>query len=664
METIFVKEKKGTLKKTVQCLFFPLSFLFCELVIKLSVFGAGVDISTLWLIFFSLSAGALFTGFLAFLPYRACRVAAIVLSALMLVFYGFQLVYYKFFHSFFLWQTVGLAAGLTQFWKSALMAALGQWYLLLALMLPLLLVCVFGGRIEPFHRRPLAGLISIGVSLALYFTAFGLTLPRGYLGEYSADSAIYNFGLLQNTCLELRHIVSRGKSAAAEKPRPEPEQASDTDTDTVTDTERETGYNIMDIDFDGLIAGETDSGIIEMHKYFSSRTPTEKNEYTGFFKGKNLILLTLEGFSYKCIDPELTPTLYKMANGGFVFDNFYNSLWGGSTATGEYAVTTGNFYPAATALEQAGSCALPFALGNQLGKAGYTVKSYHNHTYNYYHRDVAHAAMGYDYKAVGKGLEGISKVWPESDLEMAEITAPEFVNSSTPFHVYYMTVSGHCDYTFNDNMMSYKNRELTAGMDKSEQVRAYYACQIELDRALKSLCDKLEAAGKLEDTVFAMTADHFPYSMDDDVLAELYGLERQGIRNNFDLYRNAFILWTPSMSRPAHISKPCSAIDILPTLSNLFGLEYDSRLITGSDVLSSADSPVILNCVGTIGSGHWITAYGSYNARTGGFQPSADCPISGDALQSYVDDMTGKVNGMEKYSPQILDKNYYAKVFG
>ena len=257
-----------------------------------------------------------------------------------------------------------------------------------------------------------------------------------------------------------------------------------------------TEYNKMDIDFETLIANEADSEIKAMHEYFSSRTPTAKNEYTGMFEGKNLILLTLEGFTNKCIDPVLTPTLYKMASEGFIFENFYNSLWGGSTASGEYAVTSGNFYTAATALKLAGDKSWPFALGNQFSKLGYLTKSYHNHTYTYYGRNLAHAAYGYDYKGIGNGLEGLTECWPESDLEMMDITGPEFVSSGQPFHIYYMTVSGHCEYSFNDNMMCYKNRELVKDMQASDSVRAYYACQIELDRALKSLVDQLDAAGK------------------------------------------------------------------------------------------------------------------------------------------------------------------------
>lgn len=116
------------------------------------------------------------------------------------------------------------------------------------------------------------------------------------------------------------------------------------------------------------------------------------------------------------------------------------------------------------------------------------------------------------------------------------------------------------------------------------------------------------------------------------------------------------------MEEPVRVSKPCSAIDILPTLSNLFGLEYDSRLMMGSDILSDSDSPVILNSVGTIGSNHWITAQGAYNAYSKTFTPSADCALSEEQQEEYVKKMSSAVLAKEKYSIKIMDTDYYAKV--
>lgn len=104
-----------------------------------------------------------------------------------------------------------------------------------------------------------------------------------------------------------------------------------------------------------------------MHEYFAKVDPSKKNEYTGKYKGKNLIFITAEGFSPYAVNRDLTPTLYKMQEEGFKFKNFYTPLWGVSTTDGEYVACTGllpkegiwSFYKSSDNY-------LPFAMGNQL----------------------------------------------------------------------------------------------------------------------------------------------------------------------------------------------------------------------------------------------------------------------------------------------------------
>ncbi|MCQ4772031.1 LTA synthase family protein, partial [Intestinimonas massiliensis] len=95
-----------------------------------------------------------------------------------------------------------------------------------------------------------------------------------------------------------------------------------------------------DIDFAALLAEETDPAVAELHQYFSQRPPTLKNEYTGRFAGKNLLFITAEGFWKYAVNETYTPTLWKLAHGGFVFKNFYTPLWWKSTTDGEYTVCT------------------------------------------------------------------------------------------------------------------------------------------------------------------------------------------------------------------------------------------------------------------------------------------------------------------------------------
>ena len=67
----------------------------------------------------------------------------------------------------------------------------------------------------------------------------------------------------------------------------------------------------MDIDFESLMASDQ-GNLLAMDQYFAAQIPTRQNEYTGLFEGKNLILITAEAFSSAVVDPERTPTLYRL----------------------------------------------------------------------------------------------------------------------------------------------------------------------------------------------------------------------------------------------------------------------------------------------------------------------------------------------------------------
>lgn len=76
---------------------------------------------------------------------------------------------------------------------------------------------------------------------------------------------------------------------------------------------------------------------------------------------------------------------------------------------------------------------------------------------------------------------------------------------------YYMTVSGHMDYDFGGNSIASKNKNKVDNLPYSEEAKAYLATQIELDKALELLINKLEESNKLNDTIIVLLGDHYPY---------------------------------------------------------------------------------------------------------------------------------------------------------
>ena len=423
--------------------------------------------------------------------------------------------------------------------------------------------------------------------------------------------------------------------------------ATPTPSPSPTPTPVDTSPNIMSIDFSALIDSEKDSAVKELHKYFAVAEGTRKNEYTGMFEGYNLISICAEAFSPDIISEELTPTLYRMFNEGFQFNNYYEGIWFSSTSDGEYLMNTGLYPQQYSSMAKTHDNLMYFCLGNQFSRLGYECYAYHNHSYDYYDRHLSHPNMGYDYKGEGGGLQ-YQNTWPESDLLMVQETLPEYINAER-FHTYYMTVSGHKDYLFGSNVMSRKNKEYVEQLDYSEPVKAYIACNLELEFALTYLVEELEKAGRLDDTVFVLTADHYPYGLTDAEVAELRG---EAFQSEFDLYREGFLIWNSKMANPVVVDKPCSNVDVLPTVSNLFGLEYDSRLLMGNDILSDHPGYVLFN--------NWslITELCEYSTRTG-----KTTVYEGTELpDGYVSTMHSILGTKFNLAKKILDLDYYAKI--
>ena len=229
---------------------------------------------------------------------------------------------------------------------------------------------------------------------------------------------------------------------------------------------------------------------------------------------------------------------------------------------------------------------MPFGFGNQFQKLGYRTLAYHDYLYTYYDRNLSHPNMGYEYYGIGNGLE-LEQVQPPSDREMMENIVPQFVNEDQ-FMVYILTVSGHLNYTREENAQADRHYDEVADLPYSEPVKCYLASQMELELAIESLMDQLEAAGKLDDTVIVLSADHYPYGLTDEEYSELFGHTVDPV---FEIYENSLILWSADLEEPVHVDKYCSSLDVMPTLANLFGLEYDSRLMAGRDILSDEPGP-------------------------------------------------------------------------
>ena len=208
-----------------------------------------------------------------------------------------------------------------------------------------------------------------------------------------------------------------------------------------------------------------------------------------------------------------------------------------------------------------------------------------------------------------------------------------------------MTVSGHLDYNFKTNDMSNKNKKLVENLNYSDSVKAYIATQIELDRAVELLINKLELANKLNDTLIVIAPDHYPYGLSYKELNEVSEFDRSDL---FENYHTTLIMYNATIER-TEINKYVSGIDIIPTLYNLFGIEYDSRLFMGRDVFSDSEGLVMLS------NRSFITDKVKYNSINKKYTNLTNDKVTDE----YIKEMSDIVNNKFAISSLILDKKYY-----
>ena len=638
--------KTGRRRLLVPTAFFLAVIYYEELFMKLFCFHSLSPAGAFFTLLFSIPVAVLLGLLCGGVQERRGRWLVVICTALLSLWMGSQIVYYHLFKTFLtIFSITKMAMVAGAFGDMAVGQILMNWFPILMMVVPVVLSLVFRDRIvsgEPLARGD--RLRWFGVGALVQVAGILLVLLCG--GGNLSLRYIYFQAAAQ---LEIRRVLF----GIDPDDQILPKLAVRTSAPYQLEEKKEPGLHVMEIDFDALLERDQDDPVLtDMHQYFSKVEPTAENEWTGRFAGKNLVWVVAEGFSTLAMDPQRTPTLWKLSHEGIICDHFYTPLWGVSTSDGEYVTTTGLIPKSGVwSYSESSDNYMPFGFGTLFKNLGYRTLAYHDYLYDYYDRNLSHPNMGYEYYGIGNGLdmEIDEENFPPSDQEMMEKIVPQFVNEDQ-FMVYCLTVSGHLKYNYESNSMARRHWSQVSDLGYSEAVTAYLACQMELELAMESLVNQLEEAGKLDDTVIVLSADHYPYGLTDEEYSELLGHEVDPV---FEIYKNTLILWSADIKEPVHVDKFCSSLDVMPTLANLFGLEYDSRLIMGRDILSDEPGLVIFS------NYSFITDKGRYDSTTDTFQMWD----GSEPDPEYVAERLSEVQNRVAYSASILDNDYYRVVF-
>lgn len=635
-------------------IWFLFLILFLEIIYKLFIFKTFFNINLLYITLFSIPVIILFYILCSLFNNKINFILTLIFTFLLCLIFSAQSVYYTFYGSLF--SVFSVKNGATQIMEfyAAILEVMGRiWYVLTFLFIPFIIFIIFGKKIFGFNKLNIKKILIYLVISIVFYGVFIFIVDKKDNGIYSLKRLYYEthapllsaekFGLITMTRLDIKRYIFGFEEKAWVK-----KESKEDNVEVIKEVE----YNTLNIDFDTLIANEKNGTIKNMHTYFKNVLPSKKNDYTGIFKGKNLIFITAEGLDTIAIDSVLTPTLYKMANNSFVFTNFYQPIFL-STTDGEYMNMNGLIPKEGVwSMKTSASIKMPFAIGNMFKKLNYLTKAYHDGNYKYYARNKSHPNLGFDFMACGNGLQKRMNCsrWPNSDVEMINATYSDYINANTTnFATYYMTISGHLNYNFGGNNMASRNKAMVKNLPYSDAVKAYISCNIELDKAMEALLKYLEEAGKLDDTLIVMSPDHYPYGLSAKQINEVSTFNRN---DKFELFHTTLIMYNPTIPNTI-ISKYASSIDILPTVYNLFGLDFDSRLLMGRDLLNTDEDGLII-----LSNRSWMSEKGRYDAITKKFTPNEGVVIE----EGYVSKINEMVYQKFSMSSLIISNNYYSKL--
>ena len=665
------REIQAVISAVAGFLFWFVTLNFLECILRAVVFDSIFEKIGLVLGF-----NAVFAAVLTLLTSLFSRKVNVILATIFGIFlmflFGSQIVYDFIFGSLYSVSQMKMGgAAVTAFWKETLMGMSDGIVYLLLLFVPLVVLgFVKKVRDAAFERSNVKCcilLLALAVGLQFVVVRCLKIGGTGYFSNYyfyqsnetTTDQAAQRFGLLTAMRLELfaaeeeepesiLEEITEATEMTQPESEPEPEQTEEPEA-----VVQEISYNVLELDFDALNQLTDNAKIQAINDYCASLTGTNKNEYTGMLSDYNLIVLCAESFDTGALDPELTPTLYRLANEGIVFNNYYNTF-PNTTTDGEYTLCLG-LYPDGTRGKDASSFTasikneLVFALGNVFqAQKGIQSYGYHSFDKTYYDRYLTHPNMGYSMKFARDGMT-FSSSWPASDLEMMEQSVDDYIGQEQ-FHAYYMTFSGHYRYDTSTNIIARTNWDQVKDLSYSKASRAYLSCNIELEKGMAYLMQRLEEEGVADKTAIVLAGDHFPYGLTDAQYSELVGYEI----DKFNKFKSTLIFWVGGMDENIVVDEYCCNVDVLPTILNLWGFEYDSRLLAGTDVFSEGPHVAVLKDYSFYTDKVWL------NASSGEIRYLVD---ESELPENYVEDMIKYIKKKASVSVDILNTNYYNHVF-
>lgn len=396
-----------------------------------------------------------------------------------------------------------------------------------------------------------------------------------------------------------------------------------------------------------------------LEEEYNKEEENYSTSYTGKYKDKNLILLQLEGTDNWLITEKDTPTLYNMMNNSINFTNHYSYYnGGGSTFNSEFAVNTGFITPLSYTQNAYtfNKNYFPYSLANLFKASDYSVNAFHMNDSEYYSRGTNYKNWGYEnyYGLKDLGTYKDDSYTLDRELILNEIFQEKMFNNEK-FVDYIITYSGHLPFTTEKGVCKKLVIEDILAEEKLEELPKDYILPEmteedcarrqakETDYMVELLLNTLQEKGLIENTVIVVFTDHYLYTLSDQTILDKYKETSNNLIN-----KTPFFIWDNGETKKK-ITSVTSQLNIMPTLLNLFGLEYHPNYYIGEDALNN--------------NYHGIVFFSDYSWYDGNVYVDGGIVTNNKNIdQIALEDKNYYINYIIRKNDLTLKYNYFKKI--
>lgn len=355
------------------------------------------------------------------------------------------------------------------------------------------------------------------------------------------------------------------------------------------------------------------------------KVETSDNDKTGIFKDKNLIMIMLESIDNMVINKENMPTLNYMKENGWSFSGRNSNNI--STLATEYTSLSGLFFSEDSYTINNNNYI--YSLPNVMNRNNYITSSVHENKGIYYNRQQLHKSLGFQnsyflYDILDNPLHGNDEQIVKNDEIYNKI-----VSKDKKFMTSIITISAHGPYVNNYYCLA---ENIDSG--NSKECISYLSGLT--DDMLKTLLTRLEEDGILDDTVIVLYSDHYPYaySFSENELAGINNID-----GNYKVRNLPFIIYNSELT-PKEYDMLFSDIDIVPTLLNLFDIDFNSKNYIGTDIFSKEHKNINI-----------LTDYSWYDGNI--------YSMNATEFDDYYNETSKYVQNVLDLNKMMLNNNYY-----